>query len=217
MSARGLFITFEGGEGCGKSTQLRLLADVLERAGLAVESLREPGGTRLGEIVRGALLDPDHIELDARAELLLYEASRAQLVSERIRPTMVTGDAVLCDRFTDSTIAYQGYGRGLPLDEIASLNDTATGGLVPDLTLLLDIEPTLGLARATGGGADRLEAEDHSFHDRVRQGFLMLAADEPQRFAVIDASRTVDEVHAAVLYAVKRVPVLAVLLREGER
>ena len=214
MSAAGVFITFEGGEGCGKSTQLARLAALFERAGLVTAVFREPGGTRLGELVRDLLLDPSHGELDARAELLLYEASRAQLVAERIAPALSVGSVVLCDRFADSTVAYQGHGRGLELDEVTQLNEIATAGVTPDLTILLDIDPALGLGRATEVGTDRLESEDVAFHARVREGFLRLAASEPDRIATIDANGTPDEVHDAVVAIVtSRLPVIAVALR----
>lgn len=212
VSARGVFVTFEGGEGCGKSTQLELLAGELRRAGARVTTVREPGATRVGELVRGALLDPAHGEMAPRAELLLYEASRAQLVTERIAPALADGEIVLCDRFFDSTTAYQGYGRGLPLDQVEALNLIATDGLVPDLTLVLDIEPSRGLARATAAGADRLEAEELAFHERVREGFLAIAASEPDRVAVIDAAGSVDEVAERIVRAAKRLPALEALL-----
>jgi dTMP kinase len=195
----GVFITFEGGEGAGKSTQIGLLADRLRARGQCVTTLREPGGTTVGDRVRDLLLDPAHTGLDPRAELLLYEASRAELVAEQIVPRIDSGDVVLCDRFTDSTLAYQGYGRGLDLDGIRALNDWATGAVVPDVTILLDVDPVLGLARATGGGADRLEAEDLSFHARVRDGFLAIAdAEKGDRFVVIEADAPAEEVAAAV-------------------
>ena len=194
MSDRGLFITFEGGEGGGKSTQLHLLEHRLEAAGRRVRVLREPGGTAVGESVRAILLDPEHTGLDSTAELLLYEASRAQLVAEVIEPALAAGEVVLCDRFFDSTTAYQGYGRDLPLDRIRELNLIATGGLVPDRTIVLDIEPELGLERATTQGADRLEGESHAFHERVREGFLALAEVEPDRVRVVDASGSPEEV-----------------------
>lgn len=209
MSAPGVFVTFEGGEGCGKSTQLEALATRLIEGGLSVVTLREPGGTRVGELVRAALLDPAHVEMSARAELLLYEASRAQLIAEKIAPALVAGSVVLCDRFFDSTTAYQGYGRGLPLDEIEALNRIATGGLVPDLTIVLDIDPVLGLARATAAGADRLEAEDLAFHERVRSGFLEIARKEPVRVVVVDASGERGLVAGRVRDAARRLPVLA--------
>ncbi len=175
-TATGTFITFEGGEGTGKSTQIRLLAERLEAAGLTVRALREPGGTVVGEAVRRILLDPDHAELGVSTEILLYEASRAQLVDEVIRPALEAGEVVLCDRFFDSTTAYQGYARGIDLARIDALNAAATGGLVPDRTLVLDIDPAIGIRRATAESADRLEAEDLGFHVRVRDGFLAIAA-----------------------------------------
>lgn len=198
MTGRGVFITFEGGEGCGKSTQQRLLARRIEAAGLAVRSLREPGGTAVGEAVRSVVLDPEHTGLDAVAELLLYEAARAQLVGEVIEPALQGGEVVLCDRFFDSSTAYQGYARGLPLDRIAALNTIATGGLMPDRTLVLDLGAGLGVARATREGADRLEGEDIAFHERVRAGFLRIAADNPERVRVIDASGDIETVAARI-------------------
>ncbi len=209
---RGVFITIEGCEGTGKSTQAQRLAEALRGAGLAVTEVREPGGTRVGEAVRAILLDPAHAGLDHRAELLLYEASRAQLLAEQIRPTLAAGNVVVCDRFVDSTTAYQGYGRGLPLHEVTMLNAFATGGRLPDLTVVLDLDAAEGLCRATGLGADRLEAEDAAFHDRVRDGFLAIAAAEPDRVVVVDANGTPDEVASRVLDAVKRVPVVATVV-----
>jgi len=206
MSDRGVFITFEGGEGSGKSTQIRMLACRLEGAGMTVRVLREPGGTAPGEAVRHILLDPDHAGLDARAELLLYEAARAQLVAEVIEPALKAGEVVLCDRFYDSSTAYQGYGRGLPIDEVTQLNTAATGGLVPDRTLVLDIGPELGIARATTHGADRLEGEDRTFHDAVREGFLAIASAEPQRVRVLDATGTVEEVAEKIEAALRDLP-----------
>ncbi|HEY3317483.1 MAG TPA: dTMP kinase [Coriobacteriia bacterium] len=196
----GVFVTFEGGEGAGKSTQIALLAEKLRAKGLVVTTLREPGGTVVGDRVRDLLLDPAHTGLDPRAELLLYEASRAELVAEEIVPRVAAGDVVLCDRFTDSTLAYQGFGRGLDLDGVRALNDWATGAVVPDVTILLDVDPVLGLARATGTvEPDRLEAEDIAFHVRVRDGFLALAdADKSDRFVVIGADASAEEVAAAV-------------------
>lgn len=209
MSDRGVFVTFEGGEGSGKSTQLRIVARALESTGLLVRPLREPGGTAVGEAVRAVLLDPEHAGLDARAELLLYEAARAQLVAEIIEPALDAGETVLCDRFFDSTTAYQGHGRGLPLDEIAALNRTATGGLVPDLTLVFDIEPVVGLERATRMGSDRLENEDVGFHERVRTGFLAIAAAEPERVVVIDAAESIESVSEKALRVVESHPAIA--------
>ncbi len=208
----GLFITFEGGEGTGKSTQISLLANELRSAGFTVRELREPGGTAIGEAVRALLLDPAHGALDARAELLLYEAARAQLVAEIVEPALQAGEIVVCDRFFDSTTAYQGYARGIALDEIAALNHAATAGLVPDRTVLLDLDVQEGLSRATRGGADRLEAEDASFHRAVRDGYLAIAAAEPARFRVVDASGSVDAVAARVAAALRDLPALARVL-----
>lgn len=206
MSRPGFFLTFEGGEGCGKSTQLRSLARELEAAGVQVRLVREPGHTRLGEAVRALLLDPESAGLDARAELLLYEAARAQLVAEVIEPALEEGETVICDRFHDSSTAYQGYGRGLSAQEVARLNEFATGGVLPDRTILLDIDPQIGLARATTGGADRLEQEDVAFHQRVRDGFLAIAREEPHRVRVVDGSGTIEQVGEAIRAALRDVP-----------
>ncbi len=214
MSQRGVFITFEGGEGSGKSTQIGILARRLEAAGLAVRTLREPGGTEVGEAVRRILLDPEHAGLDARAELLLYEAARAQLVAEVIEPALEAGEVVLCDRFFDSTTAYQGYARSLPLDEIDALNAIATGGVVPDRTLVLDIDPEVGVERATAESVDRLEAEDMAFHRNVRTGFLAVAAAEPGRVRVVDADGTQAEVAQRVVAALADVDALHAALEE---
>lgn len=210
----GVFVTFEGGEGSGKSTQIALLADRLRAHGVTVTTLREPGGTVVGDRVRDLLLDPAHTGLDARAELLLYEASRAELVAERILPRVKAGDVVLCDRFTDSTLAYQGFGRGLDLEGVRTLNEWATGGVRPDVTVLLDVDPVLGLARATGAtGADRLEAEDLDFHVRVREGFLALAdSDSSGRFVVVGADAPAEEIAAAVWETLRRHPALLSVL-----
>lgn len=208
----GLFVTFEGGEGSGKSTQLKRLAQRLESSGLAVRTLREPGGTGVGEAIRHILLDPSSAGLDPRAELLLYEAARAQLVAEVIEPALAAGETVLCDRFFDSTTAYQGHARGLDLDEVAALNTAATAGLAPDRTILLDIDVALGIERATCEGADRLECEDAAFHERVRAGFLAIAAAEPARVRVVDASGTPDAVAERVAAALADLPALATVL-----
>ncbi|HAX40742.1 MAG TPA: dTMP kinase [Clostridiales bacterium] len=186
---RGVFITFEGGEGSGKSTQIRLLAERLRVAGSEVRTFREPGGVEpgdTGERIRDILLDPAHYGLDVRAELLLYEASRAQLVAAHYRPALEAGAIVLCDRYADSSVAYQGYARAiLPVEEVRELNRIATGGLVPDLTLLLDVDVADGLEQARAKGADRLEMEGPEFHQRVREGYLAMAAAEPERFRIV--------------------------------
>lgn len=185
----GLLITFEGGDGSGKSTQIAILADRLRGLGHDVRTFREPGGVApgdAGERIRDILLDPVHAELDVRAELLLYEASRAQLVAAHYRPALEAGAVVLCDRYADSSVAYQGYGRDvLPVDEVRELNRIATGGLTPDLTILLDVDPAAGLVQATAAGADRLEGAGLAFHERVRAGYLALAAEEPDRIRLV--------------------------------
>lgn len=206
--SRGTFITFEGGEGSGKSTQIMLLAARLEAVGQKVRVVREPGGTAVGEAVRELLLDPAHEGLDPRAELLLYEASRAQHTAKVIEPALAAGEVVLCDRYADSSTAYQGYARCLPLDEVLALNAAATGGLKPDRTLYLDIDPTLGVQRATSAVADRLESEDLQFHQRVREGYLSIAAGEPGRMRVIDAAGSVEEVAVRVRAALADLPAL---------
>ena len=202
--ARGRFITFEGGEGCGKSTQIRLLAAALEERGYSVVQLREPGGTAVGERIREVLLARDSDGLDPLAELLLYEAARAQIVSELIRPALEQGRVVLCDRFADSTMAYQGYGRGLDIELIRRLNSAATAGLAPDATVMLFIDPEEGLRRAKGatggdGAGDRIESAGLAFHRRVAEGFSRIAMEEPERVIAVGASGTVEEVHRAVL------------------
>lgn len=198
---RGLFITFEGGDGSGKSTQIALLAEKLRALGHDVRTYREPGGVTpgdAGERIREILLDPAHVELDVRAELLLYEASRAQLVAVHYRPALSEGAIVLCDRYADSSVAYQGYGRAvLPVAEVHELNRIATGGLTPDLTLLLDVDSVAGLAQATVEGADRLEQAGTAFHERVRGGYLAIAAEEPERVKLVPRA-SVDAVAAEV-------------------
>lgn len=197
---RSLFITFEGGDGSGKTTQIARLAAVLSDAGCDVVTLREPGGTVVGEGVRDILLNPEHEGLSAMAELLLFAASRAELSSAVIRPALDAGKVVLCDRYADSSVAYQGYGRGLDLATVRSINAWATGGLVPDRTVVLDVEPRAGIAAATPTAADRLEREAIAFHERIRAGYLAMAAAEPERIAVI-AREHADIVWAGVLAA----------------
>lgn len=190
---RGVFITFEGGDGAGKTTQMRLLAEAVARAGFEPVMVREPGGTLTGESIREILLGPAHGELTAVAELFLFAASRAQLTAQVIRPALDSGKVVLCDRYADSTTAYQGYGRGLDLDLVRAVNDAATGGLVPDLTLILDVEPQEGVAAASSGGPDRMERQEIAFHERVRDGYAAIAAAEPERVRRV-ARGSVDEV-----------------------
>lgn len=206
----GLFITIEGPEGSGKSMQARRLYEAL-RGDLPVVLSREPGGTPIGEAIRAVLLDERHAGMAAETEMLLFAASRAQYVREVVRPALEEGRCVLSERFVDASIAYQAWGRGVPADIVRRVNDVATGGLVPDLTLLIDVDPAVGLARArhavgkegTPGRGDRLEQEDLAFHQRVRAGFLQLARESPRRFVVVDGSRPADEVHAALLDAIR--------------
>jgi len=183
----GLFITFEGGEGCGKSTQSRLLLKKLERQNVPVLLTHEPGGTALGNESRRILKRKRDSSISPQAELFLLAASRAQLVAELIRPALEEGKVVICDRFTHSTMVYQGYGRGLDFTAIKMVNNMATRYLNPDLIILLDISPEQGLARKQSL-KDRFELEDLSFHRRVREGYLKMAAAEPDRWLVIDAS-----------------------------
>ena len=207
MTDRGRFITFEGGEGCGKSTQVKRLAAALEAKGVKVLLTREPGGTRLAEMIRTLLKDETEDPPVDRAELLLFLAARAQLVRNVIRPALDAGTWVLSDRFSDSTIAYQGYGRGLSVDFVKAANEFACEGLTPDLTLLLDVEPSVAAQRmrgreaATNTSADRIERAGDDFHMRLRRGFHELAEANPSRIVTIDATGTPEEVARAVLSA----------------
>jgi dTMP kinase len=189
-----LFISFEGGEGCGKTTQSRLLAQRIKHLAIPCLALREPGGTRLGESVRRWLKEKSGSSISAQAELLLFNASRSQLVSEVILPALRDGSMVVCDRFADSSLAYQGYGRGLDINSVRQINHFATGGLKPDLVFLLDLSPEVGLGRKAGQEADRFESEELTFHRKVREGFLRLAAAEPERWVIIDAAAPPDRV-----------------------
>jgi len=191
-AARGLFVTLEGPDGSGKTSQAARLAATLEHDGFDVVLVREPGGTELGERLRELLLHRDDLAIEPLSDALLFNAARAQLVSEVIRPALAAGHRVVCARFADSTLAYQGYGAGLDLAFLRSLEAIATGGLRPDLTILLDLPVEAGLARKRRGRSalTRFEARlDLAFHRRVRDGFLQLARAEPERWRVIDASR----------------------------
>jgi len=181
-----LFIVFEGGEGCGKSTQTRALYRRLSKDGFGAVLTREPGGTRLGERVRRHLKQTDETPISPLAELFLIATARAQLVSEVIRPELEKGKTVICDRFTPSTLAYQGYGRGLDTDAIRDVNDIATDGMSPDLIVLLDIPVEAGLSRKKSRERDRFESESLAFHSRVRRGYLDLAEADPRRWLVVD-------------------------------
>jgi dTMP kinase len=182
-----LFITFEGGEGSGKSLQTRALQRKLNRLNVPVILIHEPGSTPLGERLTRLLKWAQSTEISPLTELMLFNASRVQLLDEIIKPALKAGKIVICDRYTDSTIAYQGYGRRIDIDTIRNINDIATGALKPDLTVLLDIPVSEGFARKTGQAPDRFEKEARAFHQRVRKGYLQLAGEEPQRWLVIDA------------------------------
>jgi len=195
-----LFITLEGPEGSGKSSQMADLAAYLCRQGYPVLATREPGGTPIGDQVRSILSDLGNKAMQPRTELLLFQASRAQLVEQVILPHLKDGGIVLCDRYADSTLAYQGYGhQQFDLDQVRALIAFTTGGLKPDLTLLLDVDVEVGLRRrAHGGEWNRLDAYELAFHQRVRKGYLQMAQEEPQRWVVVDASKPPDQVQAAI-------------------
>ena len=184
-----LFITFEGGEGCGKSSQARALYRRLSRLAIPVVLTHEPGGTPLGQKI-GRWLKWEKADISPLTELLLFNASRAQLVAEVIQPNLKNGKMVICDRYADSTTAYQSYGRGLDLEIVKAINNAATQGLEPDLTVLLDISAEAGLARKRARKQDRFEGEDITFHQRVRDGYLKMAANNPERWLVVDASQS---------------------------
>lgn len=202
----GLFITFEGIEGSGKSTQIQGLAEWLQKNGVKVLVTREPGGTPLADRIRANLLDARNHGISSRTELLLYEVARRDHVMEVIRPALLRGETVLCDRFTDATLAYQGFGRKIPIRLVQFLNEVATGGLKPDLTFLLDLPPKKGLdrARRRNKQLDRLESETIDFHQRVRRGYLTLARKEKRRFRIIHARRPRSQIAAAIYREVEK-------------
>lgn len=204
-----MFITFEGIEGCGKTTQVRLLAKALQDLGQAVTVTREPGGCLIADRIRAILLDAEHHAMTPLTELLLYAAARSQHLHDTVRPALAQGHIVICDRFTDATVAYQGFGRGLDSSLIAMLNTLATSGLTPDLTILMDCPVEVGLGRAraridaaTGAREERFELESLRFHEAVRAGYRALAGESPDRFTVISADRTVEAIAAEVAAAV---------------
>ena len=190
----GLFITFEGGEGCGKSTQARILYRRLSQLAIPAILIHEPGVTPLGKRLSRWLKWAKDIEISPLSELLLFNASRSQLVTEVIQPNLQDGKIVICDRYADSTTAYQSYGRGLDLALVAAVNDAATQQIKPDLTILLDISAEAGLARHKAKKQDRFEQEDIAFHQRVREGYLKLATSEPERWLVIDATESKEKI-----------------------
>lgn len=208
-----MFITFEGPDGSGKTTQISLLGRYLAKQGYPICLTREPGGTPIGEQIRVVLHDRANREMNPRAELLLYSASRAQLVEEVIRPALEAGQIVLCDRFYDSSLAYQGYGRGLDLEVLRQITAFATGGLRPDLTVYIDVEPEVGLIRRQRDGSaewNRLDALALEFHQRVREGYRCLIAAEPERWISVDGNRPVEAVQDEI-----RVIVLKRLAQQG--
>lgn len=199
---QGLFITFEGPDGCGKTTQMKLLAEYLEKKGEEVVLTREPGGKGLGEKVREILLNYDG-EVSDRCESFLFLADRAQNIDIIVNPAVKEGKIVLCDRHIDSTVAYQGYGRGLDIERINMLNNLATNGKKPDLTFVFDVDVETSMKRV-GKEKDRMESAGIDFHNRVRQGYLELAKQEPNRIKVIDATKSIEEIHDEVINILKK-------------
>ena len=202
---KGVFITFEGIEGCGKSTQSKLLYDSLKALKGRCVYTREPGGTALGERIREIILHSDGIKISDLSELFLFEAARSQLVKEVISPALKANKIVICDRFSDATFSYQGYGGKIPLEIIKALDRAATGGLKPDLTILLDLNTLTGLERARRKGTDRMEEKDITYHNRVRSGYLALARRNRGRIKVIKVADTIEMTHRAVAREVERV------------
>jgi dTMP kinase len=193
-----LFITFEGPDGSGKTTQARLLTEYLQSRGLPVLLTREPGGTAISEQIRDVVLSNRNQSIQHETEALLFSAARAQIVAELIRPALAAGKIVVCDRYADSTMAYQGYGLGLDLDALRAITRFATGGLVPDLTFYIDVPAEVGLARRHRGETNRLDQKDLAYHAQVRDGFLKMARAESQRWVVIDGTRSVEQVQRDV-------------------
>ena len=200
-----LFITFEGGEGCGKSTQARALYRRLSKLAVPVILTHEPGGTSLGRRLSRWLKWTKDADIAPLTELLMFNASRSQLITEVIKPSLKRGEIVICDRYADSTTVYQSYGRGLDLEMVKTVNNIATQGLKPDLTVLLDISAEEGLARQGGKKQDRFEQEELSFHQRVREGFLKLAANEPERWLVVDASQSKTKISEIIWQRVSQI------------
>lgn len=206
LMKRGYFITFEGGEGAGKSIQVEILASHLREEGFPIVVTREPGGTRIGEQIRSITHNQENVDMEATTEAYLMAAARAQHVTQIIEPALAAGKIVLCDRYVDSSIAYQGYGRKLGAETIKSLNMLAVNGAVPDFTILLDISPEVGLKRRAKSrkGVDRLDMQQKDFYTRVHLGYLALAKQEPNRYVVIDAGKSIETVAGAVWESVKR-------------
>ncbi|MFC1920665.1 dTMP kinase [Chloroflexota bacterium] len=201
----GLFITFEGGEGSGKTFQAKALYRKLLETGVQVLLTHEPGGTEAGEKISHLLKQSKEIEMSPLTELLLFNASRAQLIEEVLQPSLKAGEVVICDRYTDSAIAYQSFGRGLDIELVRSINNTATQGVMPNLTILLDMPPEEGFIRIKRREKDRFEQEDMAFHKRIRDGFLSLAADEPGRWLVVDATWSKERIRTLIWKKVNRI------------
>ena len=197
---KGLFISFEGGDGSGKTTQIMEIKQYFEKKGRKVILTREPGGTRIAEAIREIILDPEFKEMDYMAEALLYAASRAQHVRQIIKPALEAGNIVLCDRFVDSSVVYQGIGRGLGIDAVEGINNHATLGLMPNVTILIDLPVEVGIKRKKNQQTlDRLEAEEKDFHELVRNGYLALATKHPDRIEVVDGLKTPMEISEEIL------------------
>jgi len=202
---QGRFVSFEGIEGCGKTTQIALLSEALSRRDISHSVTREPGGTAVGEGIRRILLHSETIHLTAAAELLLFYASRSQNILEKIEPSLAKGEVVICDRFYHASMAYQGYGRGIPIEFIEKLTDLVCGERRPEITILLDIEPEVGLARARSRNSKRsedegrFEMEEIPFYTRIRNGYLELAARESNRIQIVAANRSIDTIHKEIL------------------
>lgn len=203
QTKEGLFIVFEGVEGAGKSSQIKLLSQYLDDAGYSVVVTKEPGGTPIGEAIREILLNPDFSQMGPETETLLYSASRAQHVTQVILPALEEGKIVLCDRYVASSYAYQSFGRGLPLAKIKELNEWATGGLKPDLTIIFSVPIKEGLGRATKHYADRIEQEGIDFHSKVQEGYLELTRKNPGQYKVIEGAGSKEAIHQEVLKVVK--------------
>ncbi len=205
---KGVFITFEGPEGCGKSTQSKLLYDYLRKHSYDCVYTREPGGTKLGEKIRQIVLHIDGMKISDLAELFLFEAARAQIVNEIISPSLEKGKIVICDRFSDATVAYQGYGGKIPLNVVTVLNKMASSGLKPHLTVLLDVDTLTGLKRAIKKGIDRMEKKDIAYHRRVRSGYLRFARKESKRIKIVQVEKnkfvTQDKIRKLALYVISR-------------
>jgi dTMP kinase len=202
---KGFFVTFEGIEGSGKTTQINLFANFLEKNNYDYLITREPGGTFIGDQIRAILLNPKNIKMDPITEIFLYTASRVQHLAELIKPALAAGKIVVCDRFIDSTLAYQGYGRGISINFIEELNRLILDGVEPDLTFLLDIPPEIGVPRARmvkndscSLNGDRIERENMDFHQRVRMGYLRIAAENPERIKIINGNRPADEINKLI-------------------